>query len=1073
MVATRATRQDKPRSAAPSSAQDTVDLTDAITGQSVQDNAIDIDIEDLVNAAPPIAKAPAPSTQRSGGRFASGHVPLPQAQRSRTATSSRMFSPIPRVSSHMRQARSDPPRRSVLPEDPSNIQEVPRSTSVSEVSEGPQACSAEDSSGNLEKVLEDARDEWASMRPSQYSDDILPRSPKNNSTHSSEGLPGTVENVLEDARDDRASKRPPHFCDDFLPRSPKNTLDQSDMVLVEEDRICEEPHLSIHHAELIEEPATGDGQTAVADLSGGLRTPSTSSQASFPQQQRGDSTICKHPGRLVGEVSSGEGLVDRQSPVNITLHAFVGVGTSETPFVETAKDSSSPSQDKPDTPPPSQEQHAPADAELPQRSTQNGATDSAPSPTPPLSFAAAVKNAKTANGKAKVPMVLTRPSREQLLKLLQMADDDTCTDEAMFEAMQEAIPYPQKQAVTHFWVTTGSALSQHSNDKIISSIFSENDSAPWAALLSDFVQVNKARGGDLVIHVASEDAKIAMFGQTITILGNPYPVSEPRQEGQRGQRGSSLSIHDHYFVDIIGVRANFDSKKLMRLLRRSKTSPILQGYKSTVQGGACHGNIWRVYFRQNELPSPLKINGHPIDQLKLDGVYYAVFAKDYVKSTVPRENNRSAHCLDLDWLENPAQGPPEQPVGGPQPEAKRSKQGKVIDLTEILPGVAQTVPQVQSPKQDDDMGVPPEQPHQGPTAVLPPSTVTSKSATTAFEKPKKTAKRKQDDLAKSWVSDNFFDHLRDLQANTSLVQFSFPNRQVYRVTIGSIPELTSNDLSASIKRTQVKDGRLDWHPDNLSLKEIVDILAQHASHGEERLTHVEQDEQLAASDPMVPIEAWIQEVDIDALWQWASANPLMANFYLADLNNKNLAAFEALVRLHTWHRWISATSAPAAHSFVDGFKQVFGMDPSMSCLADFPKDAAFAETLSLPDGLSFLDIEDALSALEIWLSLQAKELLDRDAWLISITERPVVALPTTSGPRQFSADTLWNVLHSTFGQVLLANLTKALPSRMVSTLEQLRELGYRYSEQRSAMFKNYLIDDKPHCQLQLGLTLHY
>ena len=997
MVATRATRQETPRSAAPSSAHGTVDLTDAEMDQSVQDNVIDLDLEEPVNAAPPIAKTPAPFAQRSGARSASGHVPLPQAQRSRTASSSRMFSPIPRVSSQMRQARSDPPRRSGLPEDPSNILEVSRSASGSE---GPQVFSTEDPSGNFE-------------------------------------------NVLEDARDDRASKRPSHLLDDILPRSPRNVLDLSDTVMVDEDHIHEEPHLSNCHGEPTEEPATGDGQTAVAGLSGCLRTPSNSSRTSSPPQES-----------------------DRS---NRSL-----TGTSETPFAETATDTPSPTQEETnsDTPPLSQERLSPADTNQPPRPSQNDATHSAPSPTPPLSFAAAVKNAKTANGKPKVPMVYARPTRDQLLKLIQMADDDSCTDEAMLEAMQEVNPYPQKQAVTHFWVTTGSALSQHSNDKIISSIFSENDSASWVALLSDFVQVNKARGGDLVIHVASEETKTSMFGQTITILGDTYPVAAPRQ-GQRGRRDPSNSIYDHYFVDIIGVRANFDSTKLIRLLRRSKTSPILQGYKTTIQGGECHGNIWRVYFRQNELPSPLKINGHPIDQLKLDGVYYAVFAKDYVKSTVPRENNRSAHCLDLDWLENPAQGPSEHPVGEPQPEAKRPKQGKVIDLTEVLPGVAQTAPHVQSPKQDDDMGVASEQPHQGPTTILPPSAIASKSATTAFEKPKKVVKRKQDDLAKSWVSQNLFDHLRELQVSTSLVPFSMPSRQAYRVTIGNIPELTSNDLSTSIKRTQVKDGRLDWHPDNLSLKEIIDILAQHASHGGDRLNHVEQEEQHAASDPMVPIESWIQEANIDVFWQWASANPLMANFYFADLNNKTPTAFEALVRLHTWHRWISATSAPVALSFVEGFKQVFGMDPTMTCLAEFPKDTAFAQTLSLPDGLSFLDIEDALSALEIWLSLQAKELLDRDAWLISITERPVVALPTTSGPRQFSADTLWNVLHSTFGQVLLANLAESLPSRMVLILNQLRELGYRYSEQRSAMFKKYLIEDKPHCQLQLGLTLHY
>ncbi|KAH9118299.1 hypothetical protein AeMF1_008448, partial [Aphanomyces euteiches] len=128
-------------------------------------------------------------------------------------------------------------------------------------------------------------------------------------------------------------------------------------------------------------------------------------------------------------------------------------------------------------------------------------------------FAQAVKNAKAANGKAKIQTVFARPAREKLLKLIEMADDDTCDDDAMLAAMEDAIPYPQKTAVTHFWVETGSDLAAQSNDKIISSIFSENDSTTWSAFLPDFIQVNKARDGDLVIHVASESAKIAMSEQ--------------------------------------------------------------------------------------------------------------------------------------------------------------------------------------------------------------------------------------------------------------------------------------------------------------------------------------------------------------------------------------------------------------------------------------------------------------------------------------------------------------------------------------------------------------------------------
>ncbi|KAH9108107.1 hypothetical protein AeMF1_016663, partial [Aphanomyces euteiches] len=106
------------------------------------------------------------------------------------------------------------------------------------------------------------------------------------------------------------------------------------------------------------------------------------------------------------------------------------------------------------------------------------------------------------------------------------------------------------------------------------------------------------------------------------------------------------------------------------------------------------------------MPVPLTINGHPVDQIKLDNVYYAVFAKNYVKSSVARENNRSAHCLDLDWIGQSAQGPPEANADSNTTDMKKAKTGKVIDLSEVNAGTKdqQYEPAVEPPLQDDPMG---------------------------------------------------------------------------------------------------------------------------------------------------------------------------------------------------------------------------------------------------------------------------------------------------------------------------------------------------------------------------------
>ncbi|KAH9116386.1 hypothetical protein AeMF1_009686, partial [Aphanomyces euteiches] len=217
------------------------------------------------------------------------------------------------------------------------------------------------------------------------------------------------------------------------------------------------------------------------------------------------------------------------------------------------------------------------------------------------------------------------------------------------------------------------------------------------------------------------------------------------------------------------------------------------------------------------MPVPLTINGHPVDQIKLDDVYYAVFAKKYVKSSVARENNRSAHCLDLDWIGQSAQGPPEANADSNTTDMKKAKTGKVIDLSEVKAGTKdrQNEPAVEPPLQDDPMGAQLDSAKTNNNDIQnePPSE--QARASNSFWKPKKTSKRKQEDLAKSWASENLFDHLRDLQLKTLLVKFSDPQRQAYHVMMGDIPHLTSSDLSTSIKRTQTKDGRLDWHPDNL------------------------------------------------------------------------------------------------------------------------------------------------------------------------------------------------------------------------------------------------------------------
>ena len=156
--------------------------------------------------------------------------------------------------------------------------------------------------------------------------------------------------------------------------------------------------------------------------------------------------------------------------------------------------------------------------------------------------------------------------------------------------------------------------------------------------------------------VTSEETRLAMLGQTVSILGQEYTVSAPRATKNPRNSGTNRQngLEDLYYLDIVGTRYNFDAHLLLKGLRRLKTNPIYITYKSIYDskenGSRTHPNIWRVYFSHNDQPSALIVNGLALDELVLQGIRYGVFVKNYVKQTTPRQGRASQHCIDIDKL---------------------------------------------------------------------------------------------------------------------------------------------------------------------------------------------------------------------------------------------------------------------------------------------------------------------------------------------------------------------------------------------------------------------------------------
>ncbi|CAK4191122.1 unnamed protein product, partial [Aphanomyces euteiches] len=224
-------------------------------------------------------------------------------------------------------------------------------------------------------------------------------------------------------------------------------------------------------------------------------------------------------------------------------------------------------------------------------------------------------------------------------------------EEDVLEAISQATPIQVKKATTTMWIETNGALYDkvYTNEKIIDAIFKENQNAAWSYLLLEFVQLNKTRIGDIVVSVTSRHVKDMLVGKTISIFGKEFtiPVPKVRSLGSSPSQELNDPMDKFFFMDIVGIRFNFDSAKLFRLLRRLKMKPIFQAYRQHIPNVSCQSNVWRVYFLEAEVPKQLVVNGHPADRLKMDGVAYNVFVKNFERSA-SRTSSASPHLLDLD-----------------------------------------------------------------------------------------------------------------------------------------------------------------------------------------------------------------------------------------------------------------------------------------------------------------------------------------------------------------------------------------------------------------------------------------
>ncbi|KAF0702009.1 hypothetical protein AaE_016182 [Aphanomyces astaci] len=608
-----------------------------------------------------------------------------------------------------------------------------------------------------------------------------------------------------------------------------------------------------------------------------------------------------------------------------------------------------------------------------------------PTPTPPTYASVMRRGGQASRGSVKV--TLCRPTRANLAKLMELASDEATSDDAMFQAIEDALPYPKRIGTTTFWIDTSDALMSQTNDKIIKSLFEDNKDAPWAHLMQDFVQVNKARGGDVVVTVTDEATRLGMSGQSIRLLGKEFSVVASSTTGNRNpSHRQHDDLHDLYYMDIVGTRFNFDARAVLNALRRLKTNPVFISYKlaysSSTQKSNTHPNIWRVYFNTPSQPAALLVKGHP------------------------------------------------------EGENKRAK----VHATDALPT---PVPLL-------------EEHNWAPTADTPITTdITMEEED--FEKPRKPLKRKsgeKGDPKLTWVTDNMYDALSHVNVNSRTVPLP-QNLPVNSYCMDIIvPSSTMYHSRTSIRRMRTRASNMQWHPNNLTMKEIIATLNMLGDEHDADVAHTKLTE-AAATDP-VDIAPLLLGAKAVELWKWINTDPYKANCDLTRVFLEEPKALRVVAHLHAWHRWLVASTLPKVTPFHTTFETVFGRKPNEEFMRNaFPHSAQISATLPQEWGVPIEEVELALSAFEILLATQMAPYFFEEAWLVCVT-KPNEEFMRNAFPHSaqisVAPDTLWNLLHSTVGHHLGTQMRTTHPGELVDTLAHLQAHHLRYETYNMLMF---------------------
>lgn len=610
---------------------------------------------------------------------------------------------------------------------------------------------------------------------------------------------------------------------------------------------------------------------------------------------------------------------------------------------------------------------------------------------------------------------------------------------ALAPRIDRARPYMLPRARYVMVIETGQAFQRTSPNKLLTSFSNDhgNQVVQQQMDLNQLGQLTKMPGGNLRIKVKTKEACFRLERQEVTILGGKYRFRE------------FDILADRFYIDVSSVDSDVDADLMLKRFFELGVQPIYGTFRDVNLDAVMTTATWRVYFRSNECPPQLFVDGSVCDQLVFAGRIHPVHAKDapFPAQRMPF-GYRSRYALELQDPTTTAatatanarattqqhQSPPQQPRTFADVVAQRPRetslqlalrQDAIVQqvVSPARPSTNQTPSELSLSTNESVMLTPPGSPK--PTLKqLPPSS--SEFTTNSKRKGKRT--RSATDFANMLMksrpkplvgvaTSNYFDVLSKVEVDFDCCSATLDEQHGPRFQI--VPRKVK--APAQLSESKEASHFLTKHHTSVVKTEkpmpIQEIVAEMETTEETADLQLLPD-RLAVADSKISGSRKVlrNTNNADTVVYYASCStPLAFNTVLLQEMTATSSHVSDLAHLHLINRVLSATDPDESTTFANKWAKHLGDKVPKKREELFQRVAKWWKAPS-DSTKELVRASRALALFELMLMCTAPRIFEKDYWLQHVTGMSIAWIPAHNR-RLLHPNLLLALLRSKLGEI--------------------------------------------------------